>query len=233
MARDGVRQTFPSPEPSCDVPRRSQRGDIARTICMVMLCTLLANSLATAQVPSQSLQSTTPSTQITTTPTPPPTTTTSSPTTTTSKPTTTTATATTTSSPPTTSQSSTTQNARSGGWSTTAVSTSEESGSTDKTTDREETTQVTQSPTDSTTSRPTTEKNNSTGNFPQSQGDAGSSQNGTGGFSSILLALLAVGGFLLVGFVGTIAGWKYRDKIVSGLAGAMKNISLGSWMSVS
>ncbi|ODR79841.1 hypothetical protein BG842_03350 [Haladaptatus sp. W1] len=33
--------------------------------------------------------------------------------------------------------------------------------------------------------------------------------------------MLAVGGFLLVGLVGTIVGWKYRDKIASGLAGAM------------
>ena len=269
-----------------------------RIICVLMLCTLLTSSLATAQIPSQSLQSgdtkieyqsckavkvsgdryfkvvlhfrsgsqsfygpysgsnvfqgkgkyggekivsvsvntfgstvskdnplscksdptTTTTTTSTTTTTPPPT---SSTTTTTSTPTTTTSTTiTTTSSPSTTSQSSTTQNTGSGGSSTTAVSTSEEPGSTDKTTNGEETTQPVQSPTDSTTTLPTTEENNSTGNFPQSQGDAGSSQNETGGFSSILLALLAVGGLLLVGLVGTIAGWKYRDKIFKSVSQA-------------
>jgi DNA-binding transcriptional ArsR family regulator len=272
-----------------------------RVICVVMLCTLLASSLATAQIPSQSLQSkdtkieyqsckavkvsgdsylrvvlhfrsgsqsfygpysgsnrfqgkgkyggkeivsvsvntfgstiskdnplsckSDPTTTTTTTSAPTTTTTTSTPTTTTttSAPTTTTSTTvtTTTSSPSTTSQSSTTQNTGSGGSSTTAVSTSEEPGSTDKTTDGGETTQPAQSPTDSTTSLSTTEENNSTGNFPQSQGDAGSSENETGSFSSILLALLAVGGLLLVGLVGTIAGWKYRDKIFKGIPGAM------------
>jgi predicted transcriptional regulator len=277
-----------------------------RVICVVMLCTLLTSSLATAQIQSQSLQSSdtkieyqscktvkvsgdsyqrvvlhfrsgsqsfygpysgsnvfqgkgkyggeeivsvsvntlgstvskdnplscksdptttttttsTPTTTTTTsTSTPITTTTTSTPTSTTTTTTTTSTTATTTSSPSTTSQSSTTQTEGSGEPSTTAVSTSEEPGSTDKTTAGEETTQPTQSPTDSTTSRPTTEKNNSTGNFPQSQGDTGGSQDETDNFSSILLALLAVGGLLLVGLVGTIAGWKYRDKILSGITG--------------
>ncbi len=139
---------------------------------------------------------------------PPTSTTTTLTTSTTTPPTITTTTTFTTTSPSTTSQSSTTQNTESRESSTssiTSISTSEGG---------ETTTQPVQSPVDSSTSRPTTEENNSTGNVLQSQGDAGTSQNRSRSFPSILLTLFAVVG--LLGLVGAIVGWKYRDRIFLG-----------------